>query len=318
MFALVVLAIQLLTAQGNEAFTYSLNGAQQTGAITIDQEWRGNTTPKADVKLSNFGVTVSGGSVSQKFKTGTAVGSRIYILAPGGTAYEKFKLVGNVELTFDVDISQIPCGMNAAIYTAEMPADGVTPGHESGAAYGGGYCDANYVGGVGCAEFDIGESNARATVYTSHGCSPTTGFAKQGSISCDTGGTGANPYRQDKNFYGNGSSFTVNTAQKFTVVTQFKGSPVTTIDRIYVQGGKQSKQPNNINNNLDRISPSFSAGHVLIFSLWASDGDMSWMDCNDNGPCNAGQESSRYLEQNYPNATVTYSNIKYGPLDSTY
>nr|BAF57298.1 putative glycosyl hydrolase family7 [uncultured symbiotic protist of Reticulitermes speratus] len=318
MFALVVLAIQLLTAQGNEAFTYSLNGAQQSGYIVIDQEWRGNNTPTADVKLSDAGVTVSGNTVSQKFKTGMNVGSRIYILAPGGKAYEKFKLV-NSELTFDVDISQIPCGMNAAIYTAEMPADGVTPGHEAGAAYGGGYCDANYVGGIGCAEFDIGESNARATVYTSHGCNPTTGFARQGSISCDTGGTGANPYRQNKNFYGNGSSFTVNTASKFTVVTQFKGSgQLTSIDRIYIQNGQKIPQPNNINNNLNQISPSLAAGHVLIFSIWASDGDMSWMDCNDNGPCNAGQESSNYLQQNYPNATVTYSNIRWGGIDTTY
>nr|AGT15838.1 cellulase [Reticulitermes flavipes] len=317
MFALIVFAIQLLHAQGNQDFTYTINGTKVTGQIVIDQEWRGNNTPTATVNLSSFGVTVNGDNVSQRFKTGTAVGSRIYILAPGGKAYEKFKLV-NSELTFDVDISQIPCGMNAAIYTAELPADGVTPGHEAGAAYGGGYCDANYVGGVGCAEFDIGESNARATVYTSHGCSPTTGFAKQGSISCDTGGTGANPYRVDKNFYGNGSSFTVNTAQKFTVVTQFKGNPLTSIDRIYIQGNKQTKQPNNINNNLDRISPSLAAGHVLIFSIWASDGDMSWMDCNDNGPCNAGQESSRYLGTKLSDATVTYSNVRWGPIDSTY
>nr|BAF57306.1 putative glycosyl hydrolase family7 [uncultured symbiotic protist of Reticulitermes speratus] len=318
MFALILLAVQALFAQGNEAFTYSVNGAQRSGYIVIDQEWRGNNTPTADVKLANAGVTVSGGSVSQKFKTGTSVGSRIYILDPTGKAYEKFKFI-DAELAFDVDISQIPCGMNAAIYTAEIPADGVTPGHEAGAAYGGGYCDANYVGGIGCAEFDIGESNARATVYTSHGCTPTTGFAKQGSINCDTGGTGANPYRADKNFYGNGSSFTVNTAQKFTVVTQFRGSgQLTSIDRIYIQGGKQSKQPNSITSNLDRISPSFAAGHVLIFSIWASDGDMSWMDCNDNGPCNASQESSSYLQQNYPNATVTYSNIKVGPIGSTF
>jgi hypothetical protein len=33
-----------------------------------------------------------------------------------------------------------------------------------------GYCDANYVGGTGCAEFDIQEANNKAMVYTTHTC----------------------------------------------------------------------------------------------------------------------------------------------------
>jgi hypothetical protein len=103
--------------------------------FTSNQEWRGENTPTADVKLSASGVTVSGDSISQRFYIGNTTGSRVYLLDPTGKSYEKFKLI-NSELTFDIDTSQIPCGMVAAIYvlvflrffyffdaqTTEMPA----------------------------------------------------------------------------------------------------------------------------------------------------------------------------------------------------
>lgn len=305
--------------KGNEPITYTDNGVTKTGYIVIDQQVRGSSST-ADYKLGDAGVTVNGNSITQRFVTGENVGSRVYLLDATQKSYVKFKLI-DAELSYDVEID-IPCGMNAALYTVEMPADGVTPGHTAGATYGGGYCDSNFVGGIGCAEFDISESNARATVYTAHGCSPTTGFGAKGSITCDATGTAANPYHADKGFYGTGSSFTINTAQKFTVATQFKGAgqQLTSVDRVYVQNGTRVKQPNNISGGkgLDQISPSLAAGHVLVFSLWASDGDMAWMDCNENGPCQSVNESLAYLKQNYPAASVTYSNIRYGPIDSTF
>lgn len=315
MFILFGLLIQLLSAQGSEGITWqncsSGKCVEENGFIVIDQEFRGVGTPTADFNLSNAGITVSGNSISVKFKTGNRVGSRSYLIDGSQTFYPIFKLV-NAELTLDVDLSQIPCGMNAAVYTSEIPAEGVTPGHEAGARYGGGYCDANYVGGIGCAEFDILEANSAAIVYTSHGCTPTTGFAPQGSISCDTSGTSANPYREDKNFYGPGPGFTIDTTKKFTVVTQFKGTSagLTSIDRIFIQDGRQYPQPNNISTDFERVTPSFNVGHVLVFTIWASDEDMSWLDAGANGPCDINRESSPYLQETYPNATATFSNVK--------
>lgn len=55
-----------------------------------------------------------------------------------------FRLL-NQEFTFDVDISQLPCGVNGALYFVEMDQDGGLskyPGNKAGAAYGTGYCDA--------------------------------------------------------------------------------------------------------------------------------------------------------------------------------
>lgn len=48
----------------------------------------------------------------------------------------------NRELSFEVDMANMGCGMNAALYFIAMQADGNKPAGYSGAQYGTGYCDA--------------------------------------------------------------------------------------------------------------------------------------------------------------------------------
>ena len=60
------------------------------------------------------------------------------------TSYQILKLL-NQEFTFDVDVSNLPCGLNGALYLAQMDADGGMArwsGNKAGAKYGTGYCDA--------------------------------------------------------------------------------------------------------------------------------------------------------------------------------
>jgi cellulose 1,4-beta-cellobiosidase len=74
---------------------------------------------------------------------GKNVGSRMYLLNSNGQ-YELFKLK-NREFSFDVDVSNLPCGLNGALYFVEMDADGgksKSPFNKAGAQYGTGYCDA--------------------------------------------------------------------------------------------------------------------------------------------------------------------------------
>ena len=59
------------------------------------------------------------------------------------TAYQEFQLLNN-EFAFDVDVSQLPCGLNGALYFSEMASDGGAsqfPTNKAGAKYGTGYCD---------------------------------------------------------------------------------------------------------------------------------------------------------------------------------
>jgi cellulose 1,4-beta-cellobiosidase len=64
-----------------------------------------------------YGISTSGkGSYS------TNIGSRTYLME-SDTKYQMFNLIGK-EFTFDVDTSKLPCGLNGAMYTVEMAADG--------------------------------------------------------------------------------------------------------------------------------------------------------------------------------------------------
>ncbi|EKG11699.1 Glycoside hydrolase family 7 [Macrophomina phaseolina MS6] len=94
-----------------------------------------------------YGITTSGNALTMKFVTQGSqknVGGRVYLLAPDSDdTYELFKLK-NQEFTFDVDVSNLPCGLNGALYFSEMDADGGLSKYETnkaGAKYGTGYCD---------------------------------------------------------------------------------------------------------------------------------------------------------------------------------
>ena len=66
---------------------------------------------------------------------------RLYLINTEGN-YEMLQLNGK-ELTFTVDLSQLPCGENGALYLGEMDkTGGRTQYNKGGAEYGSGYCDA--------------------------------------------------------------------------------------------------------------------------------------------------------------------------------
>jgi len=88
------------------------------------------------------GVVTNGDSVVMRMYVGDEnVTPRVYLLGSKGD-YENLQLL-NQEISFDVDVSKLPCGMNGALYLGEMRMDGgrsdVNP---AGAALGTGYCDA--------------------------------------------------------------------------------------------------------------------------------------------------------------------------------
>ena len=93
-----------------------------------------------------YGITGDKTGITVKFVTkgpySTNIGSRVYLLDESEDKYKMFYLK-NKEFTFDVDVSQLPCGLNGALYFVEMAEDGgLSDTNEAGAAYGTGYCDA--------------------------------------------------------------------------------------------------------------------------------------------------------------------------------
>ncbi|KIY68497.1 carbohydrate-binding module family 1 protein [Cylindrobasidium torrendii FP15055 ss-10] len=210
-----------------------------------------------------YGITVSGNALTLKFVTkgqySTNIGSRVYLLQDEST-YKQFSLL-NKEFTFDVDVSNLPCGLNGAVYFAQMDADGGVkrfPTNKAGAKYGTGYCDAqcphdvkfingeanvlDWVGsandtnagtgryGTCCPEMDIWEANSVSTAYTPHPCS-VDGQTRCEGTDC---GDGDNRYAGvcdkdgcDYNSYRQGDKTffgpgkTVDSTKKLTLVTQF-------------------------------------------------------------------------------------------------
>ncbi|KUI65264.1 putative endo-beta-1,4-glucanase celB [Cytospora mali] len=196
-----------------------------------------------------------------------SAGPRAYLLDVGGKDYELFQLL-NMEITFDVDVSKLVCGMNGALYLTEMEANGGRSRtlNPAGAAYGTGYCDAqcpklawingvanpNLTHGACCNEMDLLESNALVEDMTPHACNISGVYLCTGDDECDqaTGvcdeyGCGWNPYVYNvTEFYGPGRNYTINTQRNFTVVTQFitddgtSSGSLIEIRRLYVQGGR--------------------------------------------------------------------------------
>ncbi|KAG8934869.1 hypothetical protein FRC01_014035, partial [Tulasnella sp. 417] len=148
---------------------------------------------------SDLGVSTNGNALHLQFVTegppSRNVGSRVYLMADDNT-YAIFKPLAQ-EITFDVDMSNLPCGIAADIHFAEMAADGgiAESGgwNTAGAKYGTGYCGAQCprdvrfingrinpnpppippgLGGSGfcCAEMDLWQANSLSTVMKAHPC----------------------------------------------------------------------------------------------------------------------------------------------------
>ncbi|KAI1504602.1 1,4-beta-D-glucan cellobiohydrolase-like protein [Biscogniauxia marginata] len=265
-----------LTAETHPPLTWSQCSAggsctEVQGSVTIDANWRWTHTVEGSTNCytgnewdatscpdgatcsttccldgadyeSTYGATTNGDALSLTFVTegqySTNIGSRFFLMDDEET-YKTFKLLGN-EFTFDVDVSNLPCGLNGALYFVSMDADGGKSRFESnaaGAKYGTGYCDsqcprdvkfidgkANVEGwtpssndenaGIGnlgscCAEMDIWEANSISAAYTPHPCESSAqhsceGDACGGTYSADRYAGDCDPDGCDFNSYRQG------------------------------------------------------------------------------------------------------------------
>lgn len=149
-------------------------------------------------------------------------GSRLYLT--DGKGYTLFAPMAG-ELSFDVDVSQVPAGMNAAVYLVSMDrfgnlnsvsGDGVM--NTAGWRRGLGYCDAQcpkdlrFVQGQGynkdhvlascCPEMDLFEGNRFVQAFTAHPCKLAkatvcnSSEVKDCGAACDSAGADINTFRE--------------------------------------------------------------------------------------------------------------------------
>ncbi|KAI4148211.1 MAG: hypothetical protein LQ340_005177 [Diploschistes diacapsis] len=209
---------------------------------------------------SSYGINVHGSAITLNLYTnnGTSLASpHAYLLANDMTCDVFTPL--NREITYNVDLTQVLCGINGALYFSKMPADG---GYNAcrdavrGRAIG--TTEANFQGYSNyCNEMDLWEANHATTQLTPHpcNCNTSTPYLCQGAACgasgvCDQPGCEYDPFRQgNPGFYGMGANYTINTLLPFTVVTQFVTSDdpatgqLTEIKRYYKQGRKAFANP---------------------------------------------------------------------------
>ena len=270
-----------------------------------------------------------------------SVSPRVYLLGPDGN-YDTPSLL-NKEYSFIVDLSNTPCGQNAAMYLTQMDKTGYRSATNQGASqFGAGYCDgAGFTQGWNkglpnnskarswCQEMDLLEGNYNVTTMAPHPCI---------GESCQQYGCGWNPYSQGNRNFWPGA---VNTKKPITVITQFitnDGTSTGTLSKIvrkYVQDGfmiASSTSGGDVitdawcnthggsasTGGLAALGQGLASGMAQIFSLWNAGDAMDWLDAGSNGPCKAGLYTPAYLQANYPGARVVYSGIRYGDIGSTY
>ncbi|KAI2622124.1 glycoside hydrolase family 7 protein [Hypomontagnella submonticulosa] len=331
------------------------------------------------------GVSANGSSLTlnmymQRNGNTTSVSPRVYLLDAEENDYEMLYLK-NAEISFDVDVSKLVCGMNGAMYLAEMNKTGARSAlNPAGAQYGTGYCDAQcpklpFIDGVAniaakgacCNEMDLWEANALASSFTAHPCGhpgvfQCTGDQCESLGVCDKSGCAYNTWRLgNTTYYGPNkaatsdsaaSEFTIDTTRPFTVTTQFltsyNPSPIwkgmlNEVRRLYVQDGvvyenspvtAPDMPPGDslrmshcqagaaVFEELGGLTTSGAAmdrGQVLVFSIWNDDRQfMNWLDAGKAGPCTYEEGNPEVIRKNSPGTSVTFSNIRWGEIGSTY
>ncbi|KAJ4298961.1 hypothetical protein N0V90_004205 [Kalmusia sp. IMI 367209] len=324
-----------------------------------DVETCAKTCSLEGVDYASYGIRTSGDALTMNiYKTDPATNvttlssPRVYLLKDDET-YDHFSLL-NKEFSFDVDVSNVPCGINGALYFSEMNQKGdQNELNKAGAKYGTGYCDAQ----CPTVNFIKGEVRSAATVMRVTKVFVTKMAATSTPIATETKPTTA--------LEGN---YTVDTGKPFTVVTQFitsDGSANGTlkeIRRLYVQAGKviQNAKVNvpgldpadSISDEyctkqkqvfggqddtarqggLKQMGEAIRRGMVLAFAIWDDAGSyMGWLDQDPypadadsskpgvgRGPCPTTGGRPADLIKQYPNARVVFSNIKSGEIGSTY
>lgn len=270
------------------------------GTITIIEDGVPITAYIAQTGGDNKQLTISGTSLTIRHNNRAMLAAKCENFSP--TMYKMLYLMGKT-LSFDVDMSQVSCGCNAAVYFNQMPARDQY-GQFTPSTCNDYYCDANAVCGVLCPEHDFVEANRVAYAAASHRCvKHDTGYYTD----CDRAGCSKNFIKIDPNSYGPGASYVINTEQIYNIAVTFESADGYHLDRIVTklsQNGRSISMVHDDTNcpagEMKGTAQPLRDGTVLAFSLWGGAGiDMWWLDvppCDVNQACDTSK-------------SVTYSNM---------
>lgn len=189
--------------------------------------------------------------------------------------------------SYKVDLSNVGCHCNAAGYFINMPGPGPGEG-------GDWYCDANFVGGQWCPEYDCLESNKHTVAATLHRCNGNLGNWGD----CDRGGCQQNAFNVDSSMFCPEDRCKINTMRPFTISHMQESSYA----NIWMEqdGSTASFNVCEDGGYCSDMAKSYG-GMVFSASLWGGPGiDMGWLDGMTGcwGDCNLGGSSVTFSEFN--------------------
>ena len=158
----------------------------------------GSISITVDGAAKTVGVMQTGGNSGTAEAGGTAIqlyhgGFKLHLTETCADAFTAdgflfLEMLGKT-ISYTVDLSNVSCGCNAAVYLTAMPGVLNASGPPAPGNGGDFYCDANAgQGHAACPEIDLMESNSRVSAATLHKCS----FPYWDNPSCDKGGYALN------------------------------------------------------------------------------------------------------------------------------
>jgi len=136
--------------------------------------------------------------------------------------FTSFQLLGKT-LSFTVNLSNVGCGCNLALFLVQGPAKDRNGRPSHGAcSWNPYYCDSKQVCGQWCPEMDIMEANKRVFSTTPHKCDTPS---PEGHYSnCDPHGCTRNTDTMGGDAYGPGAKYKIDSTHPFEVRVMFDGS----------------------------------------------------------------------------------------------
>jgi len=202
-----------------------------------------------------------------------------------------FQLLGKT-LSFNVDLSQVGCACNIALYLIHGPARDWSGNPSLGSCpktpY---YCDANRVCGQWCPEVDVMEANSHVFQATPHRCDEPSATGHYSN--CDRKGCQQSTRSLGENAYGPGPQFTIDTRRPFTVQTTFNGTMHSTVPRFTGLTTRLQQAGNELimhhsgcsKGYLEAMARAMAEGMSMRITYWGDDAKtMSWLDQPPCGP----------------------------------
>jgi len=245
--------------------------------------------PERELHVDGLGrVVLSGGEIlsgSTQVKLRHSDFASLLMACPAPEAdpsqIARLPLLGG-SISFYVDLSNVGCACNLAVYLVASPARD-PQGRPDAGRRGDYYCDASRVGGQWCPEIDLMEANRHAFQATPHSCEAPTGDHHY--TSCDRDGCAQNA-RALPGAYGHGSEHKIDTRFPFEVRTHFDdgGDELVGMRTVLSQQGRSIEFRSCASGYLSALSRQVREGMNLVLSYWGDEpARMDWLDSQSCG-----------------------------------